>query len=133
MPGRDVSSSTRRTPEGFLEQVRAQQLPVEITPHQQTPPEWVPTQLMAATEAWATEDSVSMIFEAVTAGARTGILPVRVTSPDADPVRAVLKLAQEGYATTYAEWANNGRRLPAPQPLHETGRCADLVLKKLFE
>jgi uncharacterized protein len=128
-----IMTDSRRTPTGFLDEIRAQNLPVEITPHQQTPSDWVPTQLMAATEAWATEDSVSMIFEAVTAGARTGILPVPVTEPDADPVRAVHNLAREGYATRYEEWSRNGQQLPAPKPLHETGRCADLVLKKLFE
>lgn len=127
-----IMTDSRRTPGGFLDQFRARQLPVEITPHQKTPPDWVPAQLMAATEAWATEDSVSMIFEAVTAAARTGILPVPVKEPHADPVRAVLKLVKEGYATTYAQWASNGRRLPVPQPLHETGRCADLVLQRLF-
>ncbi len=127
-----IMTDSRRTPEGFLDQIQAQHLPVEIAPHQKTPPDWVPAQLMAATEAWATEDSVSMIFEAVTAGARTGILPVPATEPEADPVRAVLKLVQAGYATNYAEWSRNGQRLPLPKPLHETGRCADLVLQKLF-
>lgn len=125
-------TDSRRTPPDFLEKIRAQHLPVEITPHQQTPPDWVPTQLMAATEAWATEDSVSMIFEAVTAGARTGILPVPVVEPDADPVRAVHNLAQEGYATSFANWSRNGQRLPAPKPLQETGRAAELVLARLF-
>jgi mitochondrial fission protein ELM1 len=125
-------SDSRRTPAGFLEQLRAQAPGAEIISHQQTKPDWVPAQLMAAEEAWATEDSVSMIFEAVTAGARTGILPVPATKPDADPVRAIQKLVREGYATTYDNWTRNGKRLPAPKPLHETGRCADLVLKKLF-
>jgi uncharacterized protein len=125
-------TDSRRTPAGFLDEIRALHLPVEITPYQQTPPDWVPTQLMAATEAWATEDSVSMIFEAVTAGARTGVLPVPVAEPDADPVRAVHNLAREGYATRYEDWRRNGQQLPAPKPLHETGRCADLVLARLF-
>lgn len=125
-------TDSRRTPAGFLDQLRAQKLRAEIISHQQTPPHWVPTHLMAATEAWATEDSVSMIFEAVTAGARTGVLPVPATKPNAAPVLAVQKLVREGYATAYETWSRNGQRLPAPKPLHETGRCADLVLQKLF-
>jgi uncharacterized protein len=125
-------TDSRRTPAGFLDQLRAQNLRAEIISHHQTPPDWVPTHLGAATEAWVTEDSVSMIFEAVTAGARTGVLPVPATKPNADPVRAVENLIQEGYATSYEAWTRNNRRLPAPKPLHETGRCADLVLKKIF-
>lgn len=125
-------SNSRRTPADFLDQLRAQKLPAEIISYQQTKPDWVPTQLMAAEEAWATEDSVSMIFEAVTAGARTGVLPVPAAKPNADPVRAVQKLLREGYATNFAEWSRNGQQLPTPKPLHETGRCAEAVLEKLF-
>lgn len=125
-------SDSRRTPTGFLDQLRAQAIKAEIISHQQTKPDWLPAQLMAAQEAWATEDSVSMLFEAVTAGARTGILPAPITKPAADPVRAIGMLMQEGYATHYDAWTRNGRQLPAPKPLHETGRCADLVLARLF-
>lgn len=125
-------TDSRRAPSGFLEQLRAHNLRAEIISHQQTPPNWVPTRLMAAIEAWVTEDSVSMIFEAVTAGARTGVLPVPAKKTTAAPILAVQKLVREGYATTYETWSRNGQRLPAPKPLHETGRCADLVLKKLF-
>lgn len=125
-------TDSRRTPAGFLDQLRTRNLRAEIISHQQTPPDWVPTHLIAATEAWATADSVSMIFEAVTAGARTGVLPVPATKPKAAPVLAVQKLIREGYATAYEAWTRNGQRLPAPRSLHETGRCADLVLKKLF-
>lgn len=125
-------TDSRRTPAGFLDQLRAKNLRAAIISHQQTPPDWVPTHLMAATEAWVTADSVSMIFEAVTAGARTGVLPVPATKPHAAPVLAVQKLVREGYATAYEAWTRNGQRLPAPKPLHETGRCADLVLEKLF-
>jgi len=125
-------SDSRRTPREFLDQLCAQQINAEVVSCLQTKPDWVPTHLVAAEEAWATEDSVSMIFEAVTAGTRTGVLPVPATKPNADPVRAVQKLVREGYATSFAEWSRNGQRLPAPKPLHETARCAEAVLQKLF-
>lgn len=125
-------ADSRRTPGGFLEQLRAFALRAEIIPHTQTKPDWLPIQLMAAQEVWATEDSVSMIFEGVTAGARTGILPAPVVKPAADPVRAIQKLVHEGYATHFETWTRNGQSLPAPKPLHETGRCAALVLARLF-
>ena len=125
-------ADSRRTPAGFLEQLRALVLQAEIIPHTQTQPDWLPMQLMAAQEVWATEDSVSMIFEGVTAGARTGILPAPVVKPAADPVRAIQKLVQEGYATHFETWRRNGQLLPAPKPLHETGRCAEQVLARLF-
>jgi mitochondrial fission protein ELM1 len=125
-------SDSRRTPAGFLEQLRVRGLRAEFHPHQQTASDWVPAQLMTATETWVTEDSVSMIFEAVTARARTGILPVPVIRPNADSVGAIRALVQQGYAMDYAAWRGGSGQLPIPKPLHETGRCADLVLQRLF-
>lgn len=127
-----IIADSRRTPAGFLEQLGPQQHGAEIIPHQQTKPDWLPTQLMAAQEVWSTEDSVSMVFEAVTASARVGILPAPVKKPSADPVRAMQMLLREGYATHYETWSHNGQRLPAPKPLHETGRCAELILARWF-
>jgi uncharacterized protein len=115
-----------------LDQLRQQGLAAEIISHKQTKPDWLPALLGAAEEAWVTEDSISMIFEAVTAGARTGILPVPVLKSSADPVRAIRELVRHGHATDYETWTHNGRRLPPAKPLHETARCADLVLKRLF-
>ena len=125
-------ADSRRTPSDFLTRLRAQGIPAELMPHQETKPDWVPAQLMAAQEAWVTEDSVSMIFESVTAGARTGILPAPIIRPAADTVRAVQYLIAADYATRLEVWIQNGRQLPPPKPLHETGRCADLVLARLF-
>lgn len=125
-------SDSRRTPEGFLERLRQQHLGAEIISHTQTKPDWLPAQLGAAEEAWVTEDSVSMIFEAVTAGARTGILPAPVLKPKADPVGAIRQLVQAGHATDYESWTRVGQQLPPAKPLHETGRCASLVVGRLF-
>lgn len=125
-------ADSRRTPEGFLDRLRQPQLAAELVSHRQTKPEWLPAQLGAAEEAWVTEDSVSMIFEAVTAGARTGVLPVPAHKSSADPVRAIRELVRQGHATDYETWKGNGRQLPPPKPFHETGRCAGLVLAKLF-
>jgi hypothetical protein len=73
-----------------------------------------------------------MIFEAVTAGARTGVLPAPARRVDADPVRAVGQLIHAGHATDYETWTRNGRQLPPAKRLHETARCAELVLTRLF-
>lgn len=125
-------SDSRRTPEQFLDQLRHANLHAELVSHTQTPPGWVAERLLVAEEAWVTADSVSMVFEAVTAGARTGILPMPVIRARAGPVRAVTDLTAEGYATPYEAWAAQGRVLPPPKRLHETSRCADLVLERLF-
>lgn len=125
-------SDSRRTPRGFLDQLRRVGAAAELVSHEQTPPGWAVAQLLAAEEAWVTADSVSMLFEAVTAGARTGVLPMTIRRAAAGPVRAVADLIAEGFATAYETWATQRRVLPPPKRLHETGRCADVVLERLF-
>ncbi len=122
---------SRRTPAGFLSRLKAGAA-VQLAPCEQTTREWVPAQLLAAEEAWVTEDSISMLHEAVTAGARTGVLPTPVCSPRARVLNAVRGLVADGYATTYTDWRRNGRQLSNPRRLHETARCADLILQRFF-
>lgn len=121
-----------RTPAGFLEELRTRNLRAQFVPHAQTRPDWLPSQLLAAEEVWVTEDSVSMLHEAVTAGARTGLLPMPARKLDARPLRAVRGLTRDGYATPFAEWLKGDRQLPQPKTLHETARCADLIVQRLF-
>ncbi|NIP97883.1 MAG: hypothetical protein GWO24_32430, partial [Akkermansiaceae bacterium] len=65
-------TNSRRTPAGFLDQLAA--LPLQIHPCDETGPDWLPQQLLTAREVWVTEDSMSMIYEALTARARVGLL-----------------------------------------------------------
>ncbi|MFQ5644225.1 MAG: mitochondrial fission ELM1 family protein [Thiogranum sp.] len=79
--------------------------------------------LAGAGEAWVTEDSVSMIYEALSAGVRVGLL--KVQRNHANRVTAgVDALVQDG-------WVGAPGRLqlaagPA-QPLNEAQRCADWI------
>jgi mitochondrial fission protein ELM1 len=81
---------------------------------------------------WVTEDSVSMLHEAVTAAARVGVLPVPRLDRRSRVVRAVEELITAGHACPLGTWRRNGRELPPPKPLHETARCADWILARLF-
>jgi mitochondrial fission protein ELM1 len=124
---------SRRTPADTLERLRAAGAPAQFAPHGQTEPGWLPEQLARASEAWVTEDSVSMVHEAVTAGARTGVLPVPRLRANDRVARAVDELVAAGYATRFADWQAGGRGLPEPPGLlHETGRCAGIVVKRIF-
>jgi mitochondrial fission protein ELM1 len=123
-------ADSRRTPEGFL---RSLDLPVGAragkVPHQETGPGWLAGELARAAVVWVTEDSVSMVHEALTAGAATGVLPV----PAADggdggrPARAVRGLIAAGLAAEFPRAPD----VPAER-FHEAGRCADLILARWF-
>jgi mitochondrial fission protein ELM1 len=126
-----VIGDSRRTPPDFLSQLAALNLRAEIVPQWHTSAGWLPAQLLVSEEVWVTEDSVSMLHEAVTAHARTGVLPMPVRKPRGRLARAIHGLVSEGYATRYETWRQTGQ-LPPPRPLHETARCADLILQRLF-
>jgi uncharacterized protein len=121
---------SRRTPEGFIDQLK--ECGAKLVPHQQTKPGWLPETLGAAREVWVTEDSVSMIFEALTAGARVGLLPMPVKNPSARTVKAVRDLLADGYVRTLADWRANPQAAAATPVLHETSRCAEVVLDRFF-
>lgn len=121
---------SRRTPAGFLGTLA--DCGATLVPHRETAPGWLPRTLGAAREAWVSEDSVSMIFEALTAGARVGILPVPVKSPNGRTVKAVSDLVASGYVRTYADWKAAPEAWANVPRLRETARCADIILDRFF-
>lgn len=123
-------TTSRRTPATLMSQLpRAANL--EVIPVERTDADWVPRELTRAEHVWVTEDSVSMIYEALTAGAAVGVLPVprrrtgRVT-------RGLDQLQQQGWMTGFADW-QRGQPLRRPlQPLAEADRCARLICERFL-
>jgi mitochondrial fission protein ELM1 len=101
-------------------------------PHENTKSGWLPSVLMAAQEVWVTEDSTSMIFEAITARARVGLLPLPTKRVEDRVVRSVEDAIAAGYAVRYADWLVTGRPTVLADPMHEAGRCADEIVKRWF-
>ncbi len=128
-------ADSRRTPDGFLGG-----LPVAVTvrkvPHQQTQPGWLAGELAKARVVWVTADSVSMVHEAATAGAATGVFPVPLAGDGGGrPQRSVDNLITEGLVTDFTAWERAGGPVLQLKPgaaLHEAGRCADLIMARWF-
>ncbi len=125
-------TDSRRTPPDFLDQVAALKLPVEIFPNSRTGPTWVGDHLAASRDAWVTEDSVSMVCEALGGGARVGILPAPRLKRRSRVVRGLQYLLDDGYAATFDRWSRNGELPVPPALLAEADRCARVVLERLF-
>ncbi len=115
--------SSRRTPVSMLETLQKRKdltlLPTD------TPEPPVAAALADAAEVRVSEDSVSMIYEALTSGAPTGLLAVtrrrssRVTA-GVDALVAGGRVAAPG----------NWRAIEASPPLDEAGRCADWIMEQ---
>lgn len=78
---------------------------------------------------WVTADSVSMIYEALTTGARVGLIDVPVARASRIS-RIGEQLAARERLTRFSDW-QAGAALVSRAPLDEARRCAGLILAAL--
>ncbi len=104
---------------------------VNVTPDGQTWPGWVADHLAAAGTAWITEDSVSMVYEALTAGAAVGLLSVPRLKLDR-VTRGIDALVEAGRVTRFADWRAGKPLCVAQPPLAEADRVAAEIVRRGF-
>lgn len=123
-------STSRRTPDDFLKQMQSSNLPnLTLIPAEQTPQGWVREQLESAAQVWVTRDSVSMVFESLTAAAPTGLLPL----PDARKSRVVKSMnnvLEQGRAKDFDHWDLARPLPPMTDTLWEADRAARWLLQR---
>jgi len=78
---------------------------------------------------WVSADSVSMIYEALTTGARVGLIDVPIARSSRIS-RIGEQLAARERVTRFSDW-QAGAELVARAPLDEARRCAGLILASL--
>jgi mitochondrial fission protein ELM1 len=125
-------TDSRRSPEGTLAALAAAVPRLDIYPHAGTGRDWLPQHLAEASEAWVTEDSISMIYEALSSGARVGLLPVPAIKKAGRVARGIARLAEAGFVTRFADWSPRTGLTEPPRVLREADRCAEIVLKRLI-
>ena len=101
-----ISSSPRTPPETLrkLESLAARIGGVEFFNSLHTPAGWIEQQYLQNFTVWVTADSVSMVYEALTAGCRVAILPVRWRRKDNKFQQSLDFLAMNNYVTPYDVW-----------------------------
>ncbi len=127
-----VLTTSRRTPVSLEEQLnKLSDSNIKVVPWQETDADWLPAQLQKARYAWVTEDSVSMVYEAITSGAICGLfdMPRKTGSRVA---KGVDKLIADGFITPFKAWQEQGELVKNNKQLNEAVRCADLLKQKYF-
>lgn len=73
-----ILTTSRRTPNAFLLSLKSQEYATKLSifPVEETPQGWIFEEMQKAEAVWVTEDSISMIFEALTAGCRVGVIKI---------------------------------------------------------
>lgn len=102
---------------------------IGLIPWEQTQPGEIQQAMAEAGQVWVSEDSVSMLYEALGGGAPTGLLSVP-RRRETRISRGVDRLAAQGMITPFAQWASKHKLAPAA-PLDEATHCAKLILVRL--
>lgn len=101
---------------------------LDYRPYANTPQDWLANEIVTAPVIWVTTDSVSMIYEALTAGAMVGLIELEEIHNNS-LTRSIRHLASDGLLTPFNKWKAGHKLTPANLQLNESARCAQLVLK----
>ncbi len=126
-------SSSFRTPESMmamLEQLSATMNNCEFFAAKDTRPGWIEDQYAASDTCWVTADSVSMVYEALTAGCRVGVFPVAWKKPDGKLARGVDGLVERNRVLLFEDWAQKNKDWGARRKLDEAERAAQEILRR---
>ncbi|MEE4351508.1 MAG: ELM1/GtrOC1 family putative glycosyltransferase [Desulfatiglans sp.] len=126
-------ASSPRTPQETskeLHDMAIERSNVTFVEPEETGPGWIEEQYGRNHFVWVTADSISMIYEALTAGCRVGILPVDWKKKKSKYVKAVDYVLSRGMSFSYDQWMNNKIDMDHFDRLDEAGRCAKEILKR---
>ena len=126
-------TDSRRTPESMNESLRRMASTCanyRFYSHAETGPDWIPEQLLRCAQVWVSPDSVSMIYEALTAGSRVGVFEL-TWRRDSRLKAGLDDLLSRKMATSWAEYDRLGELRQSAVRLEEARRSARWLLAKL--
>lgn len=121
-----IIAGSRRTPYVNYEEIRSRFPQAEMVLPDDVSPDWLPAKTLESGQIWVTADSISMIYEALTSGAKTGLLkldfekPTRITNE-------IDRLLDGGRIRSI----DSNSADQSLSPIYEANRCAKLLLEKL--
>jgi len=126
-------TTSRRTPDRLLRGVREMGLlNVTVVDGRTTESGWLPSMLCKASAAWVSIDSVSMVYEALTAGCSVGLIDVLMKRDRGKLARNLNGLIERGDVSTLSQWRQSGS-LQSPKVLFcEADRCADEIVARFL-
>ncbi len=132
-PNTIVLTTSRRTPADFVHDVTMACPNIRVVPVEETGPTWVAENLAKAKEVWVTQDSVSMVYEALSSGAPVGIIEMPAKEgphkPDASRIaRGLNMLIADGSVCRFTEWAKTNTIPQTGKVMNEAARAATYVL-----
>ncbi len=129
-----IVSSSPRTPQETCERIArfAQETKlVTFCHYADTPAGWVEERYQESAVVWVTVDSISMMYEALSAGCRVGVYPLR-SRIRGNKYQIVLEnFIEKQWVVDFSGWMQ-GQEIPAPVQLNEARRCAEEIVRRWF-
>lgn len=124
-------TTSRRTPPEMLPDLETLMSErVRFLPAGQTDHNWIGENLPKSEVCWVTPDSVSMVYEALTAGCRVGTFTLPNPS-DSRVVRGLRALIDEKRIISHEDYIDNNASV-IPLQLDEANRCARELLTRFM-
>jgi hypothetical protein len=126
-------SSSPRTPKDAVEMVTglAEKYDnIHFFDYRDTPPGWIEEQYDKNSLVWVTADSISMVYEALTAGCSVGIFPMEWLRENGKFKRNENVLLEKKLVTPFTSWEEGIMTQVENIELNEAQRCADRILQK---
>lgn len=125
-------SSSPRTPQETVELMQGVATDfanVTFFDYKNTQPGWIETQYDKSRVVWVTSDSISMIYEALSAGCKVGIIPMQWRRENSKFKNNEDLLLKKGLVISYSSWEQGDATWRENIELNEAHRCAERILQ----
>lgn len=125
-------STSPRTPQkmtSMLAMLDTEFSGMAFTPFEKTPQGWIEDQYAKSRYVWVSADSVSMVYEALSAGCLVGVLSVDWKNRKNKIANGIELLKKNNKIVSFEAWKDNVV-WPNHSGLNEAGRCAEEILRK---
>ncbi|MGJ8650819.1 MAG: mitochondrial fission ELM1 family protein [Opitutaceae bacterium] len=127
-------TTSRRTPESTTTKLQAIDHPrLTVIPVDNTSETWLPETLATASLVWATEDSVSMVYEALSSGAKVGLLLGIRKTGKSRVLTGLDGLIKEAYLLPFTAAQADLNEFKNPPALNEAERIAKYLAARYFQ
>jgi mitochondrial fission protein ELM1 len=126
-------SSSPRTPDdtvNLLKKLDEKYPKIQFFDYRDTPDGWVEKQYDRCGVVWVTSDSISMIYEALSAGCQVGILPMIWKRENCKFRRNEAMLVSRGLVRPFSGLEQPGDGREDTGGLNEAQRCARIIVEK---
>lgn len=91
---------------------------------------WIEKEYAANKYVWVTADSMSMVYEALSAGCNVGLIPIVWKSEQSKFSRSEKLLIENDVVMSYSKWRQGQAIWKSVAPLNESQRCAKEIVKR---